>query len=80
MCKHAIGILVGLGLYLKLVHFLRFRRVKTLARSLGFAGLSSKQMYEKMTLRDAEEIQSSLTQYEFPRMFELGFLFALLRV
>ena len=80
MYEHAIGILVALGLYLGLVHFLRFRRVDNLTRSLGFVGLSSEQMYEKMTLENAEEIQISLTQYEFPRMFDVGFQFALFRV
>lgn len=80
MYEYAIRILVGLGLYLSLVHFLRFRRVNSLTRSLGFEGLSSAQMYEKMTLKDAEKIQLSLAAYEFPHVFAIGLQMTLFRV
>ena len=80
MYEHAIGILVVLGLYLGLVQILRFQGVNNLTRSLGYVGLSLEQMYEKMTLKDAEEIQRFLAELEFPRVYELALQFALFRV
>ncbi len=66
--------------YLLLVRSLRYRRINALAKDLGYGGLSRDELYKKMSLKDAQMIQSTLAQLEFPKIFTTSLQFALFRV
>jgi hypothetical protein len=66
--------------YLLLVRHRRFKRTHAMARKLGYEGLSREEIYKKMTLRDAEIIQRTLSELEFPFIYTTALQFALFRV
>ncbi|KAF8544560.1 hypothetical protein BDD12DRAFT_815674 [Trichophaea hybrida] len=70
---------VAAAAYLATVRHLRFARVEAFAKSHGYAGLSRDELYERVTLRDAEEVIKYLARYEFPKIYKVALQFALFR-
>ncbi|KAL7271082.1 hypothetical protein RUND412_006186 [Rhizina undulata] len=65
--------------YFLLVRYLRFWRVDELEKKLGYAGVPIEEIYKKMTLEEAQMVQNTMGQLEFPRLFEASLQFALFR-
>jgi len=66
--------------YLATVRHRRFARVRAFAREHGYEGLSKDELYEKMTLRDAEKVNLYFARYEFPKVYKVALQFALFQV
>lgn len=64
-----------------LVKLLRNRRTKKLQKSLGYDNdTSGAEIYERISLSDAQAIMLNMSIFEFPRFFEMAVQFALFRV
>ncbi|KAI5841560.1 hypothetical protein DFP73DRAFT_129470 [Morchella snyderi] len=65
--------------YLTTVRVLRYRRINTTIKRLGYEGLTSAQIYDKITLTDAQAVQTQLSLLEFPKMMYVSLQFALFK-
>jgi hypothetical protein len=63
--------------YLLLVRLLRYSRVNSLAKKLGY---TSRESLKGMKNEDAQKIISSLAELEFPKVFLSSLQFALFKV
>lgn len=66
--------------YLLLVRSLRYRRVRQLPKQFGYDNLSEAEIYEKITLQDAQDINKVVESFEFPFSYNTSLQFALFRV
>lgn len=58
----------------------RMRYVRSQAYSARFAGQTREELYQNITLTDAEEVIHAIARYEFPRIYNTSLQFALFRV
>lgn len=65
--------------YLTTARLLRYKRINTATKKLGYAGLTSEQIYDKITLTDAQYVQNLMVLLEFPKMMYVSLQFALFK-
>ena len=58
----------------------RMRYVRSQAYSARFAGQTREELYQNITLTEAEEVIHAIARYEFPRIYNTSLQFALFRV
>jgi hypothetical protein len=75
-----LALAVAAAAYLTSVRVLRYRRVNTTTKKLGYEGLTSAQIYDKITLTDAQTVQTQLLLLEFPKIMYVSLQFALFKV
>lgn len=73
------GLVLGVGIPLRyLQQKLRFSRVNTLKMKYGFTNDPSSFM--AMTVEQAQEIETNIGEYEFPRLYQFAWISDFLRV
>lgn len=65
-------------LYISTVRHVRFRRINNIKKKYGFT--SDLQSYKNMTMEQAQEIEQNLAEWDFPFLYEFGWLFDFMRV
>lgn len=65
-------------LYVALVRYLRFGNVNSLKAKYGFS--DDPRSYEHMTVEQAQEVERNLAEWDFPFLFEFGWIIEFLRV
>ncbi|KAL9119012.1 MAG: hypothetical protein Q9187_004432, partial [Circinaria calcarea] len=63
--------------YLGLVRCLRYRNVNRLKKKYGFT--ADKESYKGMTVEQAQEIERNMAEWDFPCLFEFGWIVEFLK-
>lgn len=71
-------ILSLLPLYMFLVAYFRFNNVNSLKRKHGFT--SDPRSFDKMTVEQAQEVQRNIAEWDFPALYEFGWIIEFLKV
>lgn len=72
-----LGVAILLS-YVALVQYLRFSNVNSLKAKYGFSDDS--RSYEHMTVEQAQEVERNLAEWDFPFLFEFGWIIEFLKV
>ena len=64
--------------YLGLVRYLRHRNINRLKQKYGFT--ADKDSYKDMTVEQAQEIERNIAEWDFPCLFEFGWIVEFLKV
>ena len=64
--------------YLGLARYLRYRNVNRLKQKYGFT--ANKESYKDMTVEQAQEIERNMAEWDFPAIFEFGWIVEFLKV
>lgn len=75
-----ISITISTLAYLTLVKYLRHRRIKKITKKLGYENLTSAEIYKRISVTDAQLIQSNMVLLEFPKIYHASLQFALFKV
>ena len=70
--------LLLLSLYMSTVRYLRFNNVSRLKKYYGYT--SEKHTFKDMTIEQAQEIERNLAEWDFPLVFEFGWIVEFLKV